>query len=382
MQMLQNAFLQTLARTEYANARLYLRPTGFVDGRYLDLERVQRLCGGSCFFSQLHVMARSTSQPARQPVAGTFIGVHEADIFLASLPPPVQAQADAQWAALCRDTPTLLGTRLDRPRLLGILNLTPDSFFDGGQCTTPEKALAAAHAMMAQGAWMIDVGAESTRPKAALVPAEQEWARLEPVLKLLTANALPLSLDTRKAVIMQRGLEAGVKMINDVSALSYEAESIDVVAQTNAPVVLMHARGDPATMQDNPHYADVLLDVYDVLADHVARCVRAGIAKTRLIVDPGIGFGKNLRHNLRLLNGLSLFHTLGCPLLLGASRKRFIGALSREEAAEARLAGSIAALLQGASQGVQLLRVHDVGESAQALSVWQGLRDSASLPEG
>jgi dihydropteroate synthase len=369
---------QTLLEALDAQSQLYLRPTGFVEGRFLDPARVQRLCGGSCYFSQLHLIARTHTQTLHSAL----IHVHEVDNFIAALPPMQQLQAQRQWAALAQEAPTLLNTRLDRPRLLGILNLTPDSFFDGGRYNNATNALASARAMAAGGGWLLDVGAESTRPGAPLVPAEQEWARLEPTLRLLIANDLPVSLDTRKALVMQRGLAAGVRMINDVSALSFEAESLSVVARSDVPIVLMHAQGTPQTMQDNPHYQDALLDVYDALAKRIALCVAAGIAKERLIVDPGIGFGKSLRHNLRLLNGLSLFHTLGCPLLLGVSRKRFIGALSTGEAAEERLPGSLAALLHGASQGVQLLRVHDVHESAQALRIWQGLRDSACLPEG
>jgi len=191
-----------------------------------------------------------------------------------------------------------------------------------------------------------------------------------------------LSIDTRKAEVMRRAARAGAALINDVSALTHDPGALQVAAETGLPVVLMHAQGDPRTMQDDPRYADVVLDVYDWLAARIDACERAGIPRSRLIVDPGIGFGKTLAHNLALLGALSIFHGLGCPILLGASRKRIIGALSNEAPVDQRLGGSVALALHGAQSGVQLLRVHDVPETLQAIRVWRGLRDEALTPRG
>jgi dihydropteroate synthase len=190
-----------------------------------------------------------------------------------------------------------------------------------------------------------------------------------------------VSVDTRKAAVMAPALAAGASMVNDVSALTWDPRAAEVVARAGCPIVLMHHKGDPAVMQDDPRYErPVLLEVYDWLEARIAAAVAAGIARDRIFVDPGFGFGKTLQHNLQLMNGLALLHGLGCPIMLGASRKRTIGALSNEAPAGDRLGGSIALALKGAEQGVQLLRVHDVPETLQALRVWRGLRDTALAP--
>jgi dihydropteroate synthase len=289
-----------------------------------------------------------------------------------------EAQADTKIAALLAPLtaprPALAGLALDRPRLMGIVNVTPDSFSDGNLFADPGAAIAHALALEAEGADILDIGAESTRPGAQPVSLEEEWRRLQPVLAgLLTATRAPISLDTRKPEVMHRAAGLGVHLINDVSALTWDAESLRVAAETGLPVVLMHAQGDPRTMQANPTYDDVLLDVYDWLEHRIDACVAAGIGRERLIIDPGIGFGKTLNHNLELMAGLSLFHGLGCPVLLGASRKAFIGALTGVKTAAERVTGSVAAALAGAAQGAQLLRVHDVAATRQALAVWEAV---------
>ena len=200
------------------------------------------------------------------------------------------------------------------------------------------------------------------------------------MLHRLRGADLLISADTRKAAVMRAAIDAGARVINDVSALLWDDHSLRVVAEAGCPVILMHHQGDPESMQQNPAYANVLLDIYDWLEARIEACVAGGIARDAIIIDPGIGFGKTLRHNLELLNGLSIFHGLGCPLLLGASRKRFIGALSREDPVEQRLPGSLAVAVVALSQGVQLLRVHDVVETVQAVRVWRGLRDAALIP--
>jgi dihydropteroate synthase len=227
---------------------------------------------------------------------------------------------------------------------------------------------------------VIDIGGESTRPGAPAVWEGDEIARIEPLLARLAGADLLISVDTRKAAVMRRALVLGARIVNDVSALTHDGEALAAVAAARCPVVLMHHQGDPQTMQDDPRYDDVVLDVFDWLEARIAACVAGGVARDRIIVDPGIGFGKTLRHNLELLNGVSLFHGLGCPLLLGASRKRFIGALSNEAPVDRRLAGSLAIATAALAQGVQLLRVHDVPETVQAVRVWRGLRDAALAP--
>jgi dihydropteroate synthase len=257
---------------------------------------------------------------------------------------------------------------------MGILNVTPDSFSDGGRFLAAEAALAQARAM-AEGAEIIDIGGESTRPGAVEVEVEEEIARTAPVIRALHEGGLtaPISIDTRKAPVAKAALEAGASIVNDVSAFDFDPALGPLVAGSGVPVILMHAQGVPASMQDDPRYADVLLDVYDALATRLARAEALGIDRARIMLDPGIGFGKTQGHNLALLRGLSLFHGLGCPILLGTSRKRFIGAIGGAEAPQDRVPGSIATALQGVVQGAQVLRVHDVAETRQALRLWQAM---------
>jgi dihydropteroate synthase len=273
---------------------------------------------------------------------------------------------------LLRPREPIAGLALNRPRLMGIVNVTPDSFSDGGQSLAPQAAIEHGLRLEAEGADIIDIGAESTRPGSEPVDAEEELRRVMPVIEGLAPRLrVPFSVDTRKAEVMRRAAQAGASLINDVSALTHDPRSLQVAAETGLPVVLMHSQGDPQTMQADPRYADVVLDVYDMLSARIAACERAGIPPSRLIVDPGIGFGKTLAHNLALLGSLSILHGLGCAILLGASRKSFIAGLSPAAAGD-RLGGSIAAALLAVGQGVQFLRVHDVAATRQALSVWQG----------
>ena len=235
--------------------------------------------------------------------------------------------------------------------------------------------------MAAAGAAIVDVGGESTRPGSRPVWEGDETARVVPVVKRLAAAGTAVSIDTRKAAVMEAALAAGAAMGNDVSALTWDPRAAEVAAAAGCPVVLMHHRGDPATMQDDPRYdRPVVLEVYDWLEARIAAAEAAGIQRGRIIVDPGFGFGKTVRHNLSLMNGLALLHGLGCAVMVGASRKRTIGALAGEAPADRRLAGSLALALKAAEQGVQLVRVHDVAETVQALKVWRGLRDAALAP--
>ena len=310
------------------------------------------LAGGWCWFDRVEVLSRAAASrmiPASEVPAGV---LHR----------------------LTAPRPAFAGLTVDRPRLMGILNVTPDSFSDGGRFFGAEAAVAQARAM-AGAAEIIDVGGESTRPGAVEVPVAEEIARTVPVIRALREGGLdaPISIDTRKAVVAEAALEAGATIVNDVSAFDFDPTLGPLVARMAAPVVLMHAQGVPATMQDNPLYADVLLDVYDALAARLARAEALGIDRARIVLDPGIGFGKNQSHNLALLRGLSLFHGLGCPILLGTSRKRFIGSIGGADRPEHRAPGSIATALAGVAQGVQITRVHDVAETRQALRLWQAM---------
>ena len=324
--------------------RLYLRPTGFGDG--------VKLAGGLVRFEQAKLIRREGAVITRERVT-----LDQA----AKIAPLLLARLTAPRAAIA-------GISFDRPSVMGILNVTPDSFSDGGAHADPAVA---ARAMLAAGAAIVDVGGESTRPGAIPVALDEELARVMPVLDALRGASL--SIDTRKAAVMAAALDAGVALINDVSALTFDAAALALVAARRCPVVLMHAQGTPQTMQATPHYDDVLLDVYDWLEARIDVCVAAGIDHARVIVDPGIGFGKTLAHNLALLRGVGLFHGLGCPILLGVSRKAMIGTLAGGVVVGERLPGSLALALHGLGQGVQLLRVHDVAATVQAVRMWEAL---------
>jgi len=288
------------------------------------------------------------------------------------------AMADLSAADIARLSslrPALCGLVLDRPRIMGILNVTPDSFSDGGDLATVAAAVARAHEMAGAGADILDIGGESTRPGAAEVAIDEEIRRTAPVIHAIRAAgiATPISIDTRKAKVAEAALNAGADMVNDVSAFRFDPDLAHVVAAENVPVCLMHSQGNPETMQQDPHYRDVSAEVFDHLAARIAMAEAAGIARDKIIADPGIGFGKTQGHNLTLLRDLSLFHSLGVALLLGVSRKKFIGTIGQAEIAKDRMPGSVAAALHGAAMGVQILRVHDVAQTRQALAIWQAI---------
>jgi dihydropteroate synthase len=268
--------------------------------------------------------------------------------------------------------------RLDQPQVMAILNLTPDSFSDGGKLgDDPDAATAAGVALSAAGAAILDIGGESTRPGAPVVWEGDEIKRVLPTIERLARTGAAISIDTRKAAVMEASLAAGASMINDVSALLYDDRSLSVTVSSNGPVALMHAPSQSSDPHKGGDYDDVLFDVYDWLEVRVAAVEAAGVARSRIVIDPGIGFGKSLADNLTLINNLSLFHGIGCPILFGASRKRMIGALSNEATADARLGGSVFLAMKAIEQGVQIVRVHDVAETVQAIHVWRGLRDAA-----
>ena len=354
---------------------LYLRPLGFVSHAE-KTRHILPLAGGPRGFSLVQIIVSDLGER----VCSEIVPVGEVGEAVSALPDKLRNRAEQQLGVLQATRPALdAAVDFQAPRIMGVLNVTPDSFSDGGKFVETDAAIAHGVAMVEAGADIIDIGGESTRPGAKPIWEGEELDRVLPVITALAGRGVPLSIDTRRAAVMEAALEAGAGIINDVSALAYDDDSLSVAAKSSVPVVLMHARGEPATMQDDPSYEDVLLDVYDYLEARILACAAVGIDRGRLIVDPGIGFGKSLRHNLDLINGLGLLQALGCPVLLGVSRKRFIGALSREEAADQRLPGSLAAMASGLASGANIVRVHDVAETKQALAVIQGLSDAAFM---
>ncbi len=277
--------------------------------------------------------------------------------------------ADAALRALSVPLPDFAGLNMAQIQVMGIVNVTPDSFSDGGERFDADTAIAAALAMVEAGATIIDVGGESTRPGAAAVSPEEEIRRVEPVVRALAERRICVSIDTRNAATMAAALAAGARIVNDITALSGDPRALDVVRAADCGVVLMHMRGEPQTMQKAPEYAFAPFDVFDYLEERVAACVAAGIDRARLCVDPGIGFGKTAAHNLSILQRLSLFRSLGVPLLLGASRKSLISHVCGDTPPKRRLPGSLAVALAGAAAGANILRVHDVAETVQALAL-------------
>lgn len=308
---------------------------------------------------------------AALPVAGGPCWVCEIEVLSRAAPPfviPIQEAPQECIAAITSPRAPVAGLTLNQPRLMGILNVTPDSFSNDGVYAAPDVAVQSALGMVQSGADMIDIGGESTRPGAETVTEAEEIARTAPVIAALRAQTeAPISIDTRKSSVARAALDAGASLVNDVSGFTFDPALSGHCAESQTPVCVMHAQGDPATMQADPRYDDVLLDVYDFLAAQIDGLVAAGIPRNQILTDPGIGFGKTQSHNLALLRRISLFHTLGCPILLGASRKRFIGTIGKGAPGSERAPGSIAVGLAALAQGVQILRVHDVEMTKQAI---------------
>lgn len=259
------------------------------------------------------------------------------------------------------------------PLIMGVLNLTPDSFSDGGKFNSLGKGINHAKKLLKEGVDIIDIGGESTRPGSRTVNSIQEWNRIKKILKKL--KYFNTSLDTRKADIMQKGINLGVNLINDVSGLSFDKNSIKILKKYKTPFVLQHSRGTPDIMQKNPKYKNVVLDIYDYFEDKIKFLRKNGILHNKIILDPGIGFGKNLKHNVMLLQNISIFHSLGLPIMLGISRKRFIGDIAEENDDKKRVGGTLSSSIFSLMQGVQLIRVHDVNEIIQGVKVFKRLLD-------
>ncbi len=357
------------------DARLYLRPCGLSTGRTAAALRGagagRMLAGGPVVFTACEVAIR-TPGLIRRRVAP----IGEVEGWARGLAAPLGDAVTSRLALLGAPRLAPGGGKLERPLLMGVINATPDSFSDGGEHYDPEAAVAHGKRLAAAGADILDIGGESVRPGAEPVAPTVEAQRVLPVLKGLAGAGLAgvrLSIDTRHAQVMAAALAEGASIINDVTALTGDAHSLATATSSTAAVVLMHMRGAPETMNLTPAYKDAALEVFDELEARVAACFAAGMARERLIIDPGIGFSKKGTHNLAILRNLALYHGLGCPVLLGVSRKGLTGALDRARPPKQRLAGSLAAALHALGQGVQILRVHDVAATRQAIDVWQGL---------
>ena len=346
-----------------ADAKLYLRPIGLLYG---------------------DTAAEAVAQGVALPLAGGPIAFTAAELIEGTPRAAKRRLVTAQDLARSRDAdlgpvlervtaprPPFAGLAFTRPLIMGIVNVTPDSFSDGGLYDTTEGAIVHAAELATDGADIVDVGGESTRPGSDAVEEGEELSRVMPVLEGLAGLHAAVSIDTRKASVARAAAKAGAKIFNDVSALTYDRDSLAAAAETGLSVILMHAKGEPKTMQDDPRYDDVVLEVYDYLGARIEAAEAAGIDRSRIAADPGIGFGKTLAHTLALLANLSLLHGLGVPLLVGASRKRFISGVAGGETPQSREAGSFAVALVAAAQGAQILRVHDVAGTRQALSVWR-----------
>jgi len=353
--------------TAAAPARAYLNPLGFVYGP----AAAAAISAGDALPVACSGIAFTCGEILRRDHHGT---ISQETVSAREL---VQSSPDPELSALIARTcgpraPFQLGgTKLsfDHPKVMGVVNVTPDSFSGDGVAGNPEVAIAHGRHQIEASADLIDIGGESTRPGAAYVDPEEECDRVLPVISALKDLGVPISVDTRRAKVMTAAISAGATIINDVSALSGDPDSLSAAAASGAAVILNHMRGTPQDMQDDPIYTDVLLDVFDELEQRIEASMAAGIPRERLIVDPGLGFGKSLEHNLRLMANLALFQGLGCPVLIGASRKSFIGAISGSLKPESRLPGSLAAALGAVRRGANMVRVHDVAATRQAMDV-------------
>ena len=357
---------------------IYIQPLTTVTGPQAVEGGAIRLAGGMVYAREFAVILRRDGVVVQRSVATS----DTIDDVLASMPENAAREGELQWSNLRMAHSAMeLGSRtirLDQPQVMGILNVTPDSFSDGGAFMDDPDAMRSQAAIMHEaGAAIIDIGGESTRPGAKAIWEGEEIKRVQPAIQQCVGMGAAVSVDTRRPAVMEAALEAGAHIINDVSALRYDPRSREFAASSGAPVILMHAPGSGEDLHADPDYTSVVFDVFDFLKSARDQAIEAGVAREKIVLDPGIGFGKTLADNLALLNALPLFHALGQPLLLGASRKRMIGALSNEAPAHERLGGSLALAQLAMNAGVQLLRVHDVAATVQARNVWRGLRDAA-----
>ncbi len=359
-------------RTAWMSQKLYLRPTGLLHG-----DTAVRAIGKGL---ALPLASMPVAFSCAEVVEGTALKSKRSLYSVADLRSSVEPALQALIKNTVSPRASISGLSLERTRLMGIVNITPDSFSEHGEHGRHDLAIAHARDMIEQGADIIDVGGESTRPGAEKISQKEELSRVLDVIHAIAGDGALVSADTRRPDVMKQALKAGAKIINDVTALTFEEKSAEIVASSDCPVVLMHIRGEPKTMQNSPYFDDVVLEVYDDLENSMLAAERAGIARKRMVIDPGIGFGKTFSHNLQLLENLSIFHGLGAGLLVGLSRKGFLGAVTGVRDAGKRVHGSIGAAFSCIIQGVHILRVHDLAATKQALDAWEhamGLSDSA-----
>ncbi len=353
------------------NHTFYLVPVGLVFGEASEIAvkdgRALPLVGGPLAFTACEVIAR---QPGGT-ITSTVLSLDEVRAWVKSTNSPHFIQL---LESLSNRRKPFAGLSFEKPRLMGVVNVTPDSFSDRGAFINPCRAIAHALCLKAAGADIIDVGGESTRPGAWPVAPAEEIERVVPVIRALAERSVLISIDTCKAAVMAAAIEAGASVVNDVTALTGDPDSLTLVARRKVPVILTHMQGEPRTMQKNPQYHMAPLDVFDALAERLAVCLQAGLARADICLDPGIGFGKTVLHNLEIMGRLAVLHMSGCVIMLGTSRKNFIAAVSAAEPPAARLPGSLTTALAGLDQGICLVRVHDVAETFQAVKVWQAMR--------
>lgn len=364
-----------LARLDPATVAFRLRPLGLLQGTAAAAAIARGialpLAGSAIAFGFVELLARHADDRILSSVAA----LPELRAWAAAGGTPRVTAVEERLAELSVPRAPWAGFAFDRPLLMGIVNVTPDSFSGDGTGDDPDAAVAQGRALITAGADILDIGGESTRPGATPVAPEEERQRIEPVIRALAADDAVISVDTRHAATMAAMLACGARIINDVSALA-DPESRALIARRQAPAVLMHMQGEPATMQQDPRYRLASLDIIEMLEERIALCEAAGISRAQLVIDPGIGFGKRREHNLEILARLGLLHGLGCGVLLGLSRKSLIGGVSGAPLA-ARLPGSLAGALYALGQGVQILRVHDVAETRQAAALARAIATGA-----
>jgi len=349
--------------------KYYTRPCNFYYGNYartlINKKKALSLSGRkNIAFDQVEIFQRKKK------------GISKSNIYsitsIRNLPKEIKLIVNTDLKKITSKRKNICGIKFDSPHIMGVLNVTPDSFSDGGLFLNESKAYNQAEVMIKDGASIVDIGGESTRPGSKIVNDKEEWDRIKNILAKIKKNFLntPLSLDTRKSYVMKKGIENGANIINDVSGLNFDKKSFNTIQSKNIPFILHHMQGTPDTMQKNPKYDDAILDIYDFFEEKINFCVKKNFKKASIVVDPGIGFGKNLEHNLRIMSKISTFHSLGCPILIGSSRKRFIEHIVTKFDTPDRTGGTLASVLSGLLQGVQLFRVHNVKEINQGILVF------------
>ena len=356
--------------------KYYTRPCNFYYGNYakhlVKIKKALPLAGNNNIsFDQLEIFERKKGKNTKSYL----YSINE----IKKLNKEVKNIVNTDLKKITSKRKIISKIKFDNPHIMGVLNITPDSFSDGGLFFDELKAYKQGESMIKDGASIIDIGGESTRPGSKLVEEKEEWNRVESTIKSLKKNFsnIILSLDTRKSYVMQKGIEAGINIINDVSGLNFDKKSFNLINSKKIPFILHHMQGTPDTMQNNPKYDDALLDIFDFFEEKIQFFFKNKYKKDFIIIDPGIGFGKNLEHNLRIMSKISTFHSLGCPILIGTSRKRFIEHIVTKFDTPDRTGGTLASVLYGLLQGVQLFRVHNVKEINQGVLVFNKILNTS-----